>query len=159
MSAPVIAVSRLEKTYLTRAGSRIRALADVTLDIGDGEFVTIVGPSGCGKTTLLRILGGLLAASSGSVELLGRRISGPSRKVGMVFQDPVLLPWRTVLDNVMLPSLCFDSTGRRIVDARASSWRWSASPDSRTSIRTSCREACGSAWRWPARWSTTPRCC
>ena len=103
MSAPVIAVSRLEKTYLTRAGSRIRALADVTLDIGDGEFVTIVGPSGCGKTTLLRILGGLLAASSGSVELLGRRISGPSRKVGMVFQDPVLLPWRTVLDNVMLP--------------------------------------------------------
>ena len=103
MGAPLIAVSRVEKTYLTRAGSRIRALADVTLDIGDGEFVTIVGPSGCGKTTLLRILGGLLAASSGSVELLGRRISGPSRKVGMVFQDPVLLPWRTVLDNVMLP--------------------------------------------------------
>jgi NitT/TauT family transport system ATP-binding protein len=103
MSAPLIAVSRVEKTYLTRAGSRIRALADVTLDIADGEFVTIVGPSGCGKTTLLRILGGLLSASSGSVELLGRRISGPSRKVGMVFQDPVLLPWRTVLENVMLP--------------------------------------------------------
>src|SRR5256885_16735921 len=94
MTAPIIAVSRLEKTYLTRAGSRIRALADVTLNIADGEFVTIVNPSGCGKTTLLRILGGLLSASSGSVELLGRRISGPSRKVGMVFQDPVLLPWQ-----------------------------------------------------------------
>jgi NitT/TauT family transport system ATP-binding protein len=103
MPAPLIVVSRLEKTYLTRAGSRVRALADVTLDIGDGEFVTIVGPSGCGKTTLLRILGGLLSGSSGTVELLGRRISGPSRKVGMVFQDPVLLPWRTVLENVMLP--------------------------------------------------------
>jgi NitT/TauT family transport system ATP-binding protein len=103
MTAPLIAVSRLEKTYLTRAGSRIRALVDVTLDVADGEFVTIVGPSGCGKTTLLRILGGLLSASSGTVELLGRRVTGPSRSVGMVFQDPVLLPWRTVLENVMLP--------------------------------------------------------
>ncbi len=103
MTAPLIAVSRLEKTYLTRAGSRIRALADVTLDVAAGEFVSIVGPSGCGKTTLLRVLGGLLAASSGSVELLGRRVAGPSRNVGMVFQDPVLLPWRTVLENVMLP--------------------------------------------------------
>jgi len=103
MAAPLIAVSRLDKTYQTRAGTRIRALADVTLDVAEGEFVTIVGPSGCGKTTLLRILGGLLSASSGSVELLGRRVSGPSRNVGMVFQDPVLLPWRTVLENVMLP--------------------------------------------------------
>ena len=103
MAGPLIAVSSLEKTYLTRAGSRIRALADVTLDVADGEFVTIVGPSGCGKTTLLRILGGLLSASSGTVELLGRRVAGPSRNVGMVFQDPVLLPWRTVLENVMLP--------------------------------------------------------
>src|SRR5262249_9747594 len=72
-------------------------------DIADGEFVTIVGPSGCGKTTLLRVLGGLLSCSSGAVELLGRRIDGPSRNVGMVFQDPVLLPWRTVLENIMLP--------------------------------------------------------
>jgi len=103
MAGPLIAVSSLEKTYLTRAGARIRALADVTLDVADGEFVTIVGPSGCGKTTLLRILGGLLSASSGTVELLGRRVAGPSRNVGMVFQDPVLLPWRTVLENVMLP--------------------------------------------------------
>jgi len=103
MSAPVIAVSGLEKMYLTRSGSRVLALADVTLDVAEGEFVTIVGPSGCGKTTLLRILGGLLPASSGNVELLGRRVTGPSRSVGMVFQDPVLLPWRTVLENVMLP--------------------------------------------------------
>ena len=103
MAVSLIAVANLEKTYLTRAGSRIRALADVTLDVADGEFVTIVGPSGCGKTTLLRILGGLLSGSSGSVELLGRRVTGPSRSVGMVFQDPVLLPWRTVLENVMLP--------------------------------------------------------
>ena len=103
MAVSLIAVANLEKTYLTRAGSRIRALADVTLDVADGEFVTIVGPSGCGKTTLLRILGGLLSGSSGSVELLGRPVTGPSRNVGMVFQDPVLLPWRTVLENVMLP--------------------------------------------------------
>ena len=103
MAVSLIAVANLEKTYLTRAGSRIRALADVTLDVAGGEFVTIVGPSGCGKTTLLRILGGLLSGSSGSVELLGRPVTGPSRNVGMVFQDPVLLPWRTVLENVLLP--------------------------------------------------------
>src|SRR5262249_57600357 len=60
MSAPLIAVSRLEKTYVTRAGSRIRALADVSLDVADGEFITIVGPSGCAKTTFLPILGVLL---------------------------------------------------------------------------------------------------
>jgi NitT/TauT family transport system ATP-binding protein len=118
MTAPLITVSRLEKTYMTRAGSRIRALADVTLDVADGEFVTIVGPSGCGKTTLLRILGGLLSASSGGVELLGRPVSGPSRKVGMVFQDPVLLPWRTVLDNVMLPVVVL-RLDRRTYHARA----------------------------------------
>src|SRR5258707_15772115 len=100
MTAPLIAVSRLEKTYLTRAGSRIRALADVTLDVAAGEFVTIVGPSGCGKTTLLRVLGGLLAASSGSVELLGRRVAGPGRNVGGGFQDPGLLPGGTGPEKV-----------------------------------------------------------
>ena len=81
----------------------VAALTDVSLAVAPGEFLTIVGPSGCGKTTLLRIMAGLLRPTSGAVHLLGRPVTGPSRNVGIVFQDPVLLPWRTVLDNTMLP--------------------------------------------------------
>ena len=79
------------------------ALHAVSFDIADGEFVTVVGPSGCGKTTLLRILAGTLSRSSGTVHLAGQSIAGPSRDVGVVFQSPVLLPWRTVLANILLP--------------------------------------------------------
>ena len=103
VSAPLIAVSGLEKTYATRGRAQVHALAGISLEIGAGEFVTIVGQSGCGKTTLLKILAGLLQRSAGSVTLRGRPVDGPSRDIGIVFQDPVLLPWRTVFDNVMLP--------------------------------------------------------
>ncbi len=68
-----------------------------------GEFIAIVGPSGCGKSTLLRMLAGLRLPTSGILTCDGKPITGPSRSVGMVFQAPVLLPWRTVLDNVRLP--------------------------------------------------------
>jgi NitT/TauT family transport system ATP-binding protein len=103
VAAPLISVSDLEKTYRTKGRALVRALGGVSLDVADGEFVTIVGQSGCGKTTLLKILAGLLARSSGRVLLRGRPVDGPSRDIGVVFQDPVLLPWRNVLDNVMLP--------------------------------------------------------
>jgi len=99
----LITMAALTQTYVSQDRSFVAALAEVTLDIAPGEFVTIVGPSGCGKTTLLRIMAGLQRPTSGAVHLLGRAITGPSRNVGIVFQDPVLLPWRTVLDNVMLP--------------------------------------------------------
>ncbi|HEU5196436.1 MAG TPA: ABC transporter ATP-binding protein [Methylomirabilota bacterium] len=102
-AAPLIAASAVNQTYLSQDRSVVAALTDITLDVAPGEFVTIVGPSGCGKTTLLRIMAGLLRPTGGSVHLLGRPVTGPSRNVGVVFQDPVLLPWRTVLDNVMLP--------------------------------------------------------
>jgi len=99
----LIRVDGLEKLYRTREGDSIHALQDARFEVADGEFVTIVGPSGCGKTTLLKILAGILRASSGSVKLREHAIEGPSRDVGVVFQAPVLLPWRTVLENVMLP--------------------------------------------------------
>jgi NitT/TauT family transport system ATP-binding protein len=120
MAPALIAASALHKTYVSHDASRVEALVDVSLDVASGEFVTIVGPSGCGKTTLLRILAGLLRPTSGSVRLLGQPVSGPSRDVGVVFQDPVLLPWRTVLENVMLPVQVFGldrlAYGRRALD-------------------------------------------
>ena len=103
MGESLISVANLDKTYTTRGGALIRALAGVSLEVGPGEFVTLVGQSGCGKTTFLRILAGLLPRTTGQVTLRGRAVDGPSRDIGVVFQDPVLLPWRTVLDNVLLP--------------------------------------------------------
>ncbi len=100
---PVIAVRSLAKSYGLQDDA-VRALDAIEFEIGEGEFVAIVGPSGCGKTTLLKILAGLLPASSGTALLRGTPILGPRRDIGMVFQAPVLFPWRTVLDNVLLPA-------------------------------------------------------
>jgi NitT/TauT family transport system ATP-binding protein len=80
------------------------ALEDIDFEVADGEFVAIVGPSGCGKSTLLKILTGLLTASGGKAVLRGSPITGPRRDIGVVFQSPVLFPWRSVLDNVLLPA-------------------------------------------------------
>lgn len=85
-----------------RGEAQTRALEAVDLAIGPGEFVAIVGPSGCGKSTLMRIAAGLLPATTGQVRLGGRPVSGPVKELGIVFQNPVLLDWRTVLGNVML---------------------------------------------------------
>jgi len=120
VTAPLIVVSNLEKTYATRGRAQVHALAGISVEVGAGEFITIVGQSGCGKTTLLKILAGLLPRSAGSVTLRGRLVDGPSRDIGIVFQDPVLLPWRTVFDNVMLPvevlGLDRKSSGSRAMD-------------------------------------------
>jgi NitT/TauT family transport system ATP-binding protein len=104
VSAPLISVVDLEKTYATRGRTFVRALAGISFDIDSGEFITIVGQSGCGKTTFLKILAGLIPSSGGRVTLRGQPVEGPSRDIGIVFQDPVLLPWRTVLHNVLLPA-------------------------------------------------------
>ncbi len=98
----VIAAKGLSKAYATRDGS-VAALERITFGVGEGEFVAVVGPSGCGKSTLLKILAGILPPSNGEAVLRGTPIAGPRRDIGVVFQSPVLLPWRTVLDNVLLP--------------------------------------------------------
>jgi NitT/TauT family transport system ATP-binding protein len=101
---PFIAISGLSKTFATLQGDRIEALIDINVAISAGSFATIVGPSGCGKSTLLRIIAGLIPASAGSVEIAGQIVAGPRKDIGMVFQSSILLPWRTVLDNVTLPA-------------------------------------------------------
>ena len=92
----------LTKRFATGEGE-VLALTEVSLDIEQGEFISLVGPSGCGKSTLLRILAGLIPATGGTASVAGRRVTRPRPDVGIVFQSAVLLPWRTVLDNVLLP--------------------------------------------------------
>jgi NitT/TauT family transport system ATP-binding protein len=88
---------------LPSASGPFRVLEDISLGIKPGEFLCIVGPSGCGKTSLLRILGGLIAPTFGSVCLAGEPLTSPRRDIGFVFQRANLMPWRTVLHNVTLP--------------------------------------------------------
>jgi NitT/TauT family transport system ATP-binding protein len=102
--APVIEVTHLDKTFLSVRQERVQALTDISLSVGEREFVTIVGPSGCGKSTLLKILAGLVSASAGSVRVAGSPVAAPRQDIGIVFQNPILLPWRTVIDNVLLPA-------------------------------------------------------
>ena len=101
---PIIEVSHLDKIFLTVRNERIQALQDISLSVAEREFVTIVGPSGCGKSTLLKVLAGLLPATNGRVLLAGTPVDRPRKDIGIVFQNPVLLPWRNVLDNVLLPA-------------------------------------------------------
>jgi NitT/TauT family transport system ATP-binding protein len=100
---PLVSLLGVDKRFTTRAGADVVALRDITLAISRDQFVTVVGPSGCGKSTLLKLIGGITPPSAGEVRLAGRRLQRPSRKIGMVFQRPVLLPWRTVFDNVLFP--------------------------------------------------------
>jgi NitT/TauT family transport system ATP-binding protein len=89
-----------------RFGSGLRALDAIDLEVGRGEFLSLVGPSGCGKSTLLRIIAGLIEPSAGLCQLsleTDRRGRIPSGRIGFVFQDPTLMPWSTVIDNVLLP--------------------------------------------------------
>ena len=97
-----IDVEGVSKTYTAR-GKALEALEDIRFGVGQGEFVAIVGASGCGKSTLLKIVAGLLPPSRGAVRVEGRPVEGPLDGVGIVFQSPTLLRWRTVLGNVMLP--------------------------------------------------------
>jgi NitT/TauT family transport system ATP-binding protein len=97
----VIRLDGVDKTYRTRRGDVVRAVENVSLDVGENEFVTLVGPSGCGKSTLLRLVAGLTPVSRGTVRVRDTIVREPFPDVGFVFQHPVLLPWRTVLDNVL----------------------------------------------------------
>lgn len=91
----------VSKTYQSKDGA-VESLKPLDFAIKEGEFVSIVGPSGCGKSTLLKMVAGLLPISGGSLTLAGKPIVGPQKDVGIVFQSAVLLPWRSVEDNILL---------------------------------------------------------
>jgi NitT/TauT family transport system ATP-binding protein len=97
----MISLAGVAKTYRTRRGDLVHALQDIALEVREEEFVSLVGPSGCGKSTLLRMVAGLTPPSAGVVRVRGAEVRAPFPDVGIVFQSAVLLPWRTVLDNVL----------------------------------------------------------
>ncbi len=96
---PSVTVERVRKVH----PGGLEAIRDVSFEVGQGEFVSLLGPSGCGKSTLLLMIAGVLEPTSGTILVNSERVTGPRREVGVVFQSPVLLPWRTVLDNVLFP--------------------------------------------------------
>jgi NitT/TauT family transport system ATP-binding protein len=99
----VIEISRAAKVFEALDGSEVDALSQVSLQIAAQEFVAIVGPSGCGKSTLLRLIAGLIRPSSGEIRIAGKRVTEPRQDIGIVFQAPTLLPWASVLNNVLFP--------------------------------------------------------
>lgn len=98
----MVSLEGVTKRFESKRGA-VDAVADVSFTVAQGEFVSILGPSGCGKSTLLKLMAGVSALSSGKIRIAGERVAGPVRGLGMVFQTPVLLEWRDVLGNVMLP--------------------------------------------------------
>ena len=99
-----LSVHDLSKSFPARSAPPVDALGGVNLAVEPGSLVTVVGPSGCGKSTLLRIIAGLEQATAGVVRINGNRVTTPQSDVGLVFQRPTLLPWRTVAENVLLPA-------------------------------------------------------
>ena len=101
-SESILEFDRIGLEYPVDGGMR-RIIEEISLSIKPGEFVSFVGPSGCGKTSILRMVSGLAPAPLGEVRIRDQKITRPLRNVGIAFQNPVMMPWRTTLDNVMLP--------------------------------------------------------
>ena len=121
MPSPALELTDVACTFISRdaPGQRYTAVAQVSLTVGAGEFVSVVGPTGCGKSTLLNVGAGLLQPSTGSVKVFGQPLQGINTRAGYMFQSESLMPWRTALGNVMA-GLEF----RRVADARAQAEDW-----------------------------------
>ena len=125
--------------------AEVHALDNISLTATDREFVAVLGPSGCGKSTLLKLIAGLIPPSSGIIRVNGRPITGPTASIGIVFQSPLLMAWRTVLQNVLLQIEIRNlSVAAYRTAARDLIGSW-GSRDSRTPIRISYRVECNNA--------------
>lgn len=102
MEGAFIAARAAGKTYTTRSGP-VHAVHEASFEAGQGQFISLLGPSGCGKSTLLMMLAGLELPTSGELRLAGETVTGPRRDTGIIFQDATLLPWKSVLENVLFP--------------------------------------------------------
>ena len=120
--APALEFQDITVTFRSReGGERYTAVANTTMQVGAGEFVSVVGPTGCGKSTLLNIGAGLLAPSSGEVRVFGEALQGINRRAGYMFQSEALMPWRSALDNVMV-GLQYHGIADGQARAQATAW-------------------------------------
>jgi NitT/TauT family transport system ATP-binding protein len=104
----------VRQEFLLPTHSNFVAIENITFDLKAGSLVSLLGPSGCGKTTFLKIVGGLIRASSGVIEINGEAVDEPHADFGMAFQQPNLMPWRTVLKNVLFPMELRNDTGAHV---------------------------------------------
>ncbi|WP_353191775.1 ABC transporter ATP-binding protein [Pandoraea pnomenusa] len=123
MTAPALSFDSITCTFVSRddRSKRYTAVADTTLDIAPGEFVSVVGPTGCGKSTLLNVAAGLLTPSSGTVKVFGEPLKGINSRAGYMFQAEALMPWRNALDNV-IAGLEFRGVPAEEAQARGNEW-------------------------------------
>jgi sulfonate transport system ATP-binding protein len=119
--APAVALSQASITFQLAGGGSYPAVGRTSLAVADGEFVAIVGPTGCGKSTLLNVAAGLIAPSSGEVDIFGARLTGLNRQAGYLFQADALFPWKTALENVAI-GLETAGTARNEARGRAQDW-------------------------------------
>ena len=146
-----INLSGVSKTYGTGDG-KVQSLRPLDFHINEGEFFVVVGPSGCGKSTLLKLISGLLAPTTGEILVDGNKVTEPHGDVGIVFQNALLLPWRNILSNVMLPIDMKKLPREKFLERAKQLLKWSASKASRRNCRGSCPAACSSGRRSAARW-------
>ena len=118
---PAVSLSQVSITFRLAAGGTYPAVNGVSLAVAAGEFVAIVGPTGCGKSTLLNVAAGLIAPSSGRIDVFGAPLAGLNRQAGYLFQAEALFPWKTALDNVAI-GLEIAGTSRKEALARAQGW-------------------------------------
>ncbi|VVD89216.1 Taurine import ATP-binding protein TauB [Pandoraea anhela] len=123
MTAPALSFDNITCTFVARddRAKRYTAVADTSLDIAPGEFVSVVGPTGCGKSTLLNVAAGLLAPSSGSIKVFGEPLKGINARAGYMFQAEALMPWRNAIDNVTA-GLEFRGVEAQEAKARGHEW-------------------------------------
>ena len=155
---PSVDIGNVTLTYRGASGG-VLALQGTTLNVGKGEFAAVVGPSGCGKSSLMKLVTGLVPPDTGDIVIFGDKVRGPVKIAGMAFQNPNLLPWRKVIDNVLLPLEIVRATPPAVPPAQGGVSRAGARRCSRPSGSTasasafpgSCPAACSSASRSAAR--------
>jgi ABC-type sugar transport system ATPase subunit len=155
----LIDIKGVTHAYETAAGP-LPVLDNLNVSVNEGGFVAVVGPSGCGKSTLTRLVAGLMKPDTGEVWLHGERVKSPRSTVGMAFQNPVLLEWRSILKNVMLPLEIVPtklSNTEKKETAPARFFHWSACKALKTNARPNCPEECASVRRCAVRLCISPK--